>query len=247
MKFVLLLNLQVKVTGGIIIKKAVSLMVAGSLLLPSGVSAKTCDPVSLGGYTLGTSKPDSEVRLMRCNKTIDSKCVSRMKRFEDNGLTYIANFRVSDGVIYEITAEKRDPTLEDYQYFLGLLTEDMGAPSADGGFVAYRTTSTSNGIFTTERKTRTYMMDVKFACWGDCEAQTVNEKGKKRTGNGPYLPKAINTYIKGTQLTKADGLAISFDKRQNGRKTKMFLTASCASLKAGIKDLEQESERTGRY
>lgn len=228
-------------------KNGILLGAAISFLLPFSASANSCAPASLGGYTLGASKPNSEVRLMRCHKKVGSECVTRLKRFQDNGLTYNVYFRTSDGIIYDIKAEKNKPTLEDYQYFVGLMKNDKGSPSSEGGFVAYRTQSMSNGLFTTERKKRKYLYDVKFACWGDCETQTVNEKEKRRTGQGAYLPKAVTAYIEGTQLVKANGLAISFDKKDNEQKNKMHISAACAELKAEVESLFQKSNRTGRY
>lgn len=221
--------------------------VALSFLLPISANANSCEPNDLGGYTIGAFTPVSEVEKMRCNDRVLGNCVTRQKKFSENGLNYVVHFRSSDGVVYEIEAEKKASTLEDYEHFLGLITNNIGTPSADGGFVAYNRKSMSNGLFTTERKKRIYVADMKFACWGDCETKAVDEKNKKHIGNHAYAPTASTSYVQGTLPVKADGLFITFNKKEDARRSELKIKATCEELAADVKSDLEKAKRTGRY
>lgn len=228
-------------------KIKVLITIALSSLIPFNASANTCESYSLGGYTIGNSAPISEMRLMNCDKHLNTtECVTKKKTFEKNGLHYVAYFRLSDGVVYEITAEKKNPTFDDYQYFLGLMKNDNGVPAAEGTVNSYNRTSVSNGIFTTEKKERHNVKDLSFACWGNCEAKQIDTKSKSRTGGHAYGPKANTTYVKGTYLVKGEGLLIEFSK-QHRKKNKLVINASCDELKSKIEDAKQNYNRTGNY
>lgn len=227
-------------------KNKVLLGVALFSLIPFSASANTCEPHSLGGYTIGTSSPISELKVMGCDKYIGSKCIAKKKVFQENGLHYVTYFRLSDGLVYEITAEKRKPTSDDYQYFLGLMKNDHGVPAAEGDLEYYQRTSKSNGIFNTKSKTRHSPKSMSFACWGKCETKLLDLKSKKRTGSHKYAPQAHTTYIKGTQLVKSDGLTITFSQKHR-KKSELFIKASCEEIKSQLGGVSEKSDRTGRY